>query len=101
MLGEGLTEISNGSVGATEQKFNINFSNARRRFWLSSHYNHDGCYLFVEGKEIYNFKANNKNVNFPTQILLGSISHEINHINSREVYLIFQSITMSLTNLTY
>ena len=31
------------------------------------HYNADNGYLFVNGKEILNFKALNKNVNFPTQ----------------------------------
>ena len=31
-------------------------------------------YLFVNGKEIFKFKTDNKNVNFPTRFYLGSIS---------------------------
>ena len=35
----------------------------------------DNSYLFVSGKEIFKFKADNKNVNFLTQFCLGSISY--------------------------
>ena len=34
---------------------------------LSLHYNAGSSYLFVNGKEMIKFKANNKNVNFPTR----------------------------------
>ena len=34
------------------------------------HYNADNSYLFVNGKEIFKFKADNKNVNFQTQFSL-------------------------------
>ena len=40
---------------------------------LSLHYSGNYSYLFVNEKEIYKFKANNKNVNFQTQFCLGSI----------------------------
>ena len=36
-------------------------------FFLSLHCNADNSYLFVNENEIFNFKADNKNVNFPTQ----------------------------------
>ena len=42
---------------------------------MSLHYNADNSYLFVNGKEIFKFKADNKNVNFPTQYCLGIISN--------------------------
>ena len=41
--------------------------------------------MFVNGKEIFKFKAGKKNVNFPTQFCLGSISNEFSIIESREV----------------
>ena len=44
-------------------------------------------YLFVNGKEIFKFKGNEKNVIFPTQFCLGSISNELSAIESREVSL--------------
>ena len=39
-------------------------------FFLSLHYNADNSYLFVNENEIFKFKADNKNVNFPTQFCL-------------------------------
>ena len=45
-----------------------------QKFCLSLHFNSDRNYLFVNGKEIFKFKADNNNVNFPTQFCLGSIS---------------------------
>ena len=43
--------------------------------------------MFVNGKEILKFKADNKNVNFPTQFCLGSISNGFRATESREVSL--------------
>ena len=44
-------------------------------------------YLFVNGKEVFKFKADNKNVNFPTQFCLGSISNGFSASESRAVSL--------------
>ena len=43
--------------------------------------------LFFDRKEIYKFKADNKNVNFPTQFCLGSISNKFDPNEYREVSL--------------
>ena len=50
-------------------------------------YNSDNSYLFVNGKKIFKFKVDNKNVNFPTQVCLGSISTDFSALESREVSL--------------
>ena len=44
----------------------------------------DNSYLLVNGKEIFKYKADNKNVNFPTQFCLGSISNGFSTTESRE-----------------
>ena len=44
-------------------------------------------YLFVNGKEILKFKADNKNVKFPTQFCLESTSNGHDVTESREVSL--------------
>ena len=44
-------------------------------------------FLFVNGKEIYKFKASNKNNDFPSQFRLESISIEFDCLVSREVCL--------------
>ena len=54
---------------------------------MSLHYNADNSYLFVNGKVIFKFKTDNKNVNFPTQFCLRSISNESSATESREVSL--------------
>ena len=87
MLGEGPTYGINGSFGAPEKKFSINVSKAKPKFCLSLHYKHDNSYLFVNGKEIYKFKADRNNVNFPAQFCLGSISNGFGAAESSEVSL--------------
>ena len=43
--------------------------------------------MFVIENEIFKFKSSNKNVNFPTQFCLGSISNGFSTIEAREVSL--------------
>ena len=66
VLGEGPTFGINGSFGSPEKKFSINFSKAATKFCLSLSCNACNSYLFVNGKETFKFKADNKSVNFPT-----------------------------------
>ena len=88
MLCEGDTFGINGSFGATGNQFSINFSKAKTKFSLSLSYNGDNTYLFVERKEMFTFKANEKMlINFAIQFCLGSISNELCAIESREVSL--------------
>ena len=75
VLDEGPTFIINGSFGSPEKKFSINFNKTNTKFCLDLHYNADNSCLFVNGKEIFKFRADNKNVNFPTQFCLTSISN--------------------------
>ena len=106
ILSEGPTFGINGSFDSPEKKFDINFRKANTKCCLSLHYNHGNSYLFVIGKKISKFKADNKNVNFPTKVCLGSISNGFSATDSREVSkvemcIVFQSITILLINLTY
>ena len=67
MLGEGPTYGINGSFGSpkkNKKNFSINFSKANAKLCLGWHYNANNIYLFVNGKEIFKFNADNKNVNF-------------------------------------
>ena len=56
-------------------------------FSLGLHYNGDNNCLLSNGKEIFKFKANNRNVNFPTQFCLGSIANGFGTTESREISL--------------
>ena len=85
MLGEGPTFAIIGRFDSAEKNFSINFSKANTKFCLSLYYNADDNYLFVNGKEIFKFKYNNKDVNFPTQFCLGSIFSRFIASESRDV----------------
>ena len=74
-------------LGSPEKKFSINFTEANTKFCLSSHYNADNSYLFFTGNEIFKFKADNKNVDFPTPFCLGSIPNGFSNTESTEVSL--------------
>ena len=87
MLGLGPTYGINGSFGAPEKKFSFNFTKSNAKFCLSLHYIDDNSYSFVNGKEFFKFKADNKNVNFPKEFFLGSISNAFSNTESREVSL--------------
>ena len=52
---------------------------------MSLHYSADNSYLFVNGKDIFKFKADNKNVKFVTQFCLISSSNDFRASNSREL----------------
>ena len=69
-----------GIFSFPEKKFSITFS-----FSLSLHYSNDNSYLFLNRKEIYRFKANDKSLTFPTKFCLGSIFDKFGDIDSREV----------------
>ena len=85
VVGEGPTFGINGRFGTPRKNFSINFSKANTKCCLNLHYNADNSYLFVNGKEILKFKADNKNVNFPTQFCLRSFSNGFITTESREV----------------
>ena len=52
VLRGGPTNHVNGSAGAAEKKFSVDFSRAETKVCLSLHYNRENSYLFVNGKEI-------------------------------------------------
>ena len=63
MLDEGPTFGSNLRFGSPEKKFSISIRKGKTKFYLSFHYNADNGYLSFYGKEIFKFKADNKNGN--------------------------------------
>ena len=45
-----------------EKMYSINFTLKKKNFSLSLHYNGANSYLFVNGKEIYKFKAKDSEI---------------------------------------
>ena len=75
VLGKGFIQgIDNIKIYA-EKMYSPNFTVNNKTFCLSLHYNGDKSYLFVNGKEVINFKANNSEI-VPYTLCLGSISKD-------------------------
>ena len=55
--------------------YSINFTVTKKKFCLSLHYNGANSYLFVNGTEIYKFKANDSEI-VTTSLCLGNISKD-------------------------
>ena len=84
ILGEGPTFGINGCFGLPEKAFSINFTKASTKFCLSLHFKAHNSYLFVNEKEIFKFKADNKNVKYSTRFCLGSVCDGFSPTESRE-----------------
>ena len=61
--------------------YSINFTVTNKNFCLSLHYNGDRSYLFVNGKEIINFKAKDSEI-VPYPLCLGNVSKNVSPLNT-------------------
>ena len=74
ILGKGPTQRLESTLTA-EKMNSINFTLTKKRFCLSLHYNGGNSYLFVNGTEIYNFKAKDSKI-AANLLCLGNISKD-------------------------
>ena len=58
-----------------EKMYSINFTLTKKKFCLSLHYNGANSYFFVNGTEIYKFKAKDSEI-VPSPLCLGNISKD-------------------------
>ena len=72
VLGIGPTQGLEHTLTA-EKMYSINFTVTKKKFCLSLHYNGANSYLFVNGTEIYKFKAKDSEI-VATPLCLGNIS---------------------------
>ena len=63
--------------------FSINFSGTGRRFFLSLHYNGANSYLFVNGTEMFKFKAKDSELT-STMLCVGNISKDFSVNNMKK-----------------
>ena len=77
ILGHGLTQKINNTTIYAEKMYSPNFSTENKTFCLSLNYNGDESYLFVNGKEVTEFKAKDFEIK-TNQLALGSISTSTN-----------------------
>ena len=74
VLGIGPTQGSGHTLTA-EKMSSINFTVTKNKFCLSLYYNRANSYLFVNGTEIYKFKAKNAEI-LASLLCLGNISKD-------------------------
>ena len=74
VLGKGPTQGLEHTLTA-EKMYSINFTEKNKKFCLSLHYNGANSYLFVNGTEIYKFKAKDSKI-VATPLCLGNISKD-------------------------
>ena len=74
VLGKGPTEGLEHTLTA-EKMYPINFTVTKKKFCLSLHYNGANSYLFVNGTEIYKFKAKDSEI-VASPLCLGNISKD-------------------------
>ena len=74
VLGKGPTQGLEHTLTA-EKMYSINFTLTKKKFCLSLHYNGANSYLFVNGTEIYKFKAKDSEI-VASPLCLGNISKD-------------------------
>ena len=74
VLGKGTTQGLENTLTA-EKMYSINFTLTKKKFCLSLHYNGENSYLFVNGTEIYKFKAKDSEI-VASPLCLGNISKD-------------------------
>ena len=74
ILGSGPTQGLEHTLTA-EKMYSINFTVTKKLFCLSLHYNGANSYLFVNGTEIYKFKATDSEI-VASLLCLGNISKD-------------------------
>ena len=94
VLGIGPTQGLEHTLTA-EKMYSINFIVTKKRFCLSLHYNGANSYLFVNGTEIYKFKAKDSEI-VGTPLCLGNISKDWSVDNIKKLDLMDMSVTLVL-----
>ena len=75
ILGEVPAQGIDGTTLTAERKYSINFNEHNRKFCLSLYCNGANSYLFVNGVEIYKFKAKDFEI-LATSLFLGNVSKD-------------------------
>ena len=81
VLGKEFIQEIHGTITCEEKMYSTNFTVTNKNFCFSLHYNGDSSYLFVNGKEISNFKAKDSEI-VPYPLCLGNLSKDFSPINT-------------------
>ena len=94
ILGKGPTQGLEHTLTA-EKMYSINFTVTKKKLCLSLHYNGANSYLFVNGTEIYKFKAKDSEI-VASPLCLGNISKDWSADNMKKQDLMDMSMVLVL-----
>ena len=83
IFGKYFTQGLNNTAIYAEKLYSVNFTENNKKFCFSLHYNGANSYLFVNGAEIYKFKANDSET-AATPLCLGNISKDFSVDNMKK-----------------
>ena len=92
VLGKGPTQGLEHTLTA-EKMYSINFTVTKKKFCLSLHYNGANSYLFVNGIEIYKFKAKDSEI-VASPLCLENISEDWSANNMKKTGLLEMSMIL-------
>ena len=69
---------------SAEKMYSINFTEKNKKFCLSLHYNKENSYLFVNGTQIYKFKAKDSEIH-EYSLCLRNISKDWSQDNMKKL----------------
>ena len=92
VLGIGPTQGLEHTLTAAKM-YSINFTVTKKKFCLSLHYNEANSYLFVNGTEIYKFKAKDSEI-VATPLCSGNISKDWSTDNMKKQVLMDMSMIL-------
>ena len=84
ILGKGPTQGLGEHSLTAEKMYSVNFTNNNEKYCLSLHYNGANSYLFVNGTEIYKFKAKDPEI-VAIPLCLGNISKDWSTDNMKDI----------------
>ena len=105
ILGKGPTQGLKHTLTA-EKMYSINFTVTKNKFCLSLHYSGANSHLFVNGTEIYKFKAKDSKI-VANPLCLGNISKEwsVDNIKKKQdftvMFMILVLVMMLLMLMTF
>ena len=82
ILGKGPTQGFYNTKLTAEKEYSINFTEQQKKFCLSLHYDGVNSYIFVNGVEIYKFKAKDSEIN-AAPLCLGNVSTDFSADNMK------------------
>ena len=88
ILGEGPAQGLDDTTLTAEKKYSINVTETRKKFCLSLHYHGANSYLFVNGAEVYKFKAKDSEAN-AIPLSLGNVSKDFSVDNMTKDWILW------------